>query len=133
MSVRRLQDQHLGKVAGRHEPIGTRAIPTPNRGGRWTRLAKAYRSAHPVCEGCGRRAASEVHHIVPVEIAPDQVYKWGNLASLCKGCHFELHETPPASSGTANPLGTAGGRLEKTPAICPTDTYNADSSTGGVY
>lgn len=68
---------------------------------RWRRLRKAKLTASPVCERCkeeGRlTAASEVHHITPVEEAAGHaaklglMYDPGNLRALCHDCHVRTH------------------------------------------
>ena len=61
-----------------------------NRGGRWTRTSKAYRSAHPICEVCNVRAAQETHHIQPLSEGGD-MHDWANLKAVCKACHQAEH------------------------------------------
>lgn len=47
------------------------------------------------CQECKRygrrRAATEVHHIKPVESWPELAYNNENLISLCHGCHNKMH------------------------------------------
>lgn len=35
--------------------------------------------------------ATDVHHIEPVEVAPNKIYKASNLVPLCKCCHRLAH------------------------------------------
>lgn len=68
---------------------------------RWRRLRARKLTEHPLCQRCeseGRiRAATEVHHIVPVENAPGTVqkaelmYNVSNLICLCHDCHVKAH------------------------------------------
>lgn len=67
----------------------------------WRRLRNVHLSCHPLCEDCRRRgvvrAATEVHHIQPVESGrtPEEkrrlAYLPSNLRSLCRDCHRETH------------------------------------------
>lgn len=69
---------------------------------RWTRLRKAALLDGPLCADCLREgvctAASEVHHIVPVETAPDAatmrrlMFSPANLVPLCHECHVRRHK-----------------------------------------
>ena len=68
----------------------------------WQKLRGRKLTAQPLCEECekhGRiRAATEVHHIVPVESEHDLramktlAYDWCNLMSLCHQCHKDIHD-----------------------------------------
>ncbi|WP_315170176.1 HNH endonuclease signature motif containing protein [Alloprevotella tannerae] len=68
---------------------------------RWMRLRRAKLSETPLCERCtkeGRvRAATEVHHVVPIESAISEAektrlaYDFSNLQSLCRECHTKTH------------------------------------------
>ena len=69
---------------------------------RWLRLRRDKLSAHPICEMCeeeGRvTAATEVHHIVPVEEALTRgekeklMFDGNNLKALCHDCHVQVHK-----------------------------------------
>ena len=69
--------------------------------GRWLRLRKEILTAHPLCQECqkaGRiEAATEVHHIRPVEEAityadkRQRMYDPHNLQALCHDCHVKVH------------------------------------------
>lgn len=69
--------------------------------GMWLRLRKDVLSAHPLCQRCaieGRiTAATEVHHIRPVEEAityadkRQRMYDTSNLLALCHDCHVRIH------------------------------------------
>lgn len=68
----------------------------------WLRLRKQKLTEQPWCEHClkysGRRtAATEVHHITPVEDARTMrekellMYSMANLMSVCRTCHCQIH------------------------------------------
>lgn len=77
---------------------------------RWLRLRKWKLSRQPLCERCmeeGRvRAATEVHHVVPVQDGMSAIEKRRlalnphNLRSLCHDCHVITH-TEMGRSGKA--------------------------------
>lgn len=50
-----------------------------------TKLMKAYREAHPVCEACRLEATHDAHHIVS-EKSGGPTEEW-NLLALCFFCH----------------------------------------------
>lgn len=68
---------------------------------KWLRLRKAKLTAQPLCERCREngivRAATEVHHVKPVEDALTDAEKARlmfdphNLMALCHDCHIEIH------------------------------------------
>lgn len=59
---------------------------------RWTRLARSFLMAHPLCEECRRQgrltAAQCVDHIVPMPICRDYFYDVSNLQALCNDCNL---------------------------------------------
>lgn len=67
----------------------------------WARLRRSKLSACPLCERCqieGRlRAATEVHHVVPVDDAMSAsdkrrlMFDPHNLRALCHDCHVLTH------------------------------------------
>lgn len=69
--------------------------------GRWLRLRRAVLTEHPLCQRCqeeGRiTAATEVHHVRPVEEAINKagklqlMYDPANLRALCHDCHVKTH------------------------------------------
>lgn len=69
--------------------------------GRWLSLRKEVLTAHPLCQECqkaGRiEAATEVHHVRPVEEAVgyndkrQRMYDPHNLQALCHDCHVRIH------------------------------------------
>ena len=58
---------------------------------RWRNLSRWYRQTHPVCERCGEQLTDEVHHVVPIRVAPARAYDASNLVGLCRGCHRAEH------------------------------------------
>lgn len=68
---------------------------------RWLRLRRDVLTAHPLCQRCeveGRlTAATEVHHVRPVEEAitysdkQQRMYDPHNLRALCHDCHVRTH------------------------------------------
>lgn len=68
---------------------------------RWLRLRREVLTAHPLCQRCEAEglitAATEVHHIRPVEEAIGRAEKWQrmydvhNLQALCHPCHVKTH------------------------------------------
>ncbi|WP_296090331.1 HNH endonuclease signature motif containing protein [uncultured Alloprevotella sp.] len=68
---------------------------------RWRKMRRQKLSETPLCERCtkeGRvRAATEVHHVVPIESAISEAektrlaYDFNNLQSLCRECHTKTH------------------------------------------
>lgn len=68
---------------------------------KWVRLRRDKLTAHPLCERCediGRvTAATEVHHIIPVENGLTKaekeqlMYDPTNIRALCHDCHVKTH------------------------------------------
>ncbi|WP_337571891.1 HNH endonuclease signature motif containing protein [Prevotellamassilia timonensis] len=79
---------------------------------RWLMLRREVLSRHPLCERCqaeGRtRAATEVHHITPVEegVSPldkrTLMFDAHNLQALCHECHVRTHTELGRSGRQAN-------------------------------
>ena len=65
------------------------------------KLRRAVLSAHPLCERCLAEgittAASELHHVTPVEYGvtyadkQQLMYDASNLVALCHDCHVKAH------------------------------------------
>ena len=57
---------------------------------RWTRLSRAFREQHPLCEECRKRgvikSAEVVDHIIPWPVCED-FFDRTNLQSLCGDCN----------------------------------------------
>jgi len=71
----------------------------------WERLRRMMLAEYPVCQKCNREAATEVHHIVAIAVAPDLRLDADNLMCLCKSCHSK--ETSKRKIG--GNLGASGG------------------------
>jgi len=57
---------------------------------KWRALRDRVLRREPVCRQCGRRAATDVHHIEPVRRRPDLAMTWSNLLPCCHNCHRRL-------------------------------------------
>ena len=56
--------------------------------------AELYGSLYGRCSQCGEWHSPqemELHHIIPVEKAPDLMLSYSNLLLVCKSCHDRLH------------------------------------------
>lgn len=68
---------------------------------KWVHLRKEILTAHPLCQECEKEgrieAATEVHHVRPVEEAVNmadkrqRMYDPHNLQALCHSCHVKIH------------------------------------------
>lgn len=68
---------------------------------RWRKLRCEVLTKYPLCQRCRREgritAATEVHHVRPVEEAiayadkQMRMYDPGNLRALCHDCHVKTH------------------------------------------
>ena len=62
----------------------------PYHTSRWTRLSRAWRTMHPLCEECKRngiiKAGEVTDHIIPWPVCQD-FYDENNLQTLCKDCN----------------------------------------------
>ena len=68
---------------------------------RWLKLRRAKLTATPLCERCGDEgqtsAATEVHHVKPVEDGLTYrekerlMFDYHNLRALCHDCHVRTH------------------------------------------
>jgi 5-methylcytosine-specific restriction protein A len=67
---------------------------------RRVRLEALERDKH-LCQDCLEREvltlATEVHHKIPIEIAPELRLELDNLRSLCKPCHSAITATRDSS------------------------------------
>lgn len=78
--------------------------------GQWLRLRKDVLTRFPLCQRCEKEgrttAATEVHHVRPVEEAityadkRQRMYDPSNLTALCRDCHVRTH-TELGRSGKA--------------------------------
>jgi len=49
-----------------------------------------YREDHPVCEYSGKTKRLQVHHIVPVSVAPELADDYDNLMVLERSIHLSV-------------------------------------------
>ena len=82
-------DTHDG---GYHRERSDQLYHTP----RWTRLSRAFRASHPLCERCRQngliRASECVDHVIPWPHCQEQgfgFYDERNLQALCLQCNAE--------------------------------------------
>lgn len=72
---------------------------------RWTRLRNSvmrkgkFLCANPWHWHRDLRVATEVHHIIPVEQAPNLMYNIDNLVPLCSQCHDDAHRALRTTRG----------------------------------
>ncbi len=61
------------------------------RDSRWKNLSQRLRSEKPLCMRCELegiiRAATEVHHVIPVAVRPDLELDPSNCMCICRSCH----------------------------------------------
>lgn len=79
---------------------------------RWRRLRREKLSRCPLCERCNDngivRAATEVHHVTPIECGltfrekERLAYSYSNLAALCHECHVKVHDEMGRSGKAAS-------------------------------
>lgn len=59
------------------------------RSSRWPKVREQYLQKCPNCAACGRKSKVEVHHKIPVHMAPELELDMDNLITLCDDpCHF---------------------------------------------
>ncbi len=58
--------------------------------GSWSRLSKALRQNHPLCQVCGVLPSEQVHHVVPVQVDRRLMLDPRNLVVCCRACHEKL-------------------------------------------
>ena len=84
MAVRKEYDKRRGNTTAR------------GYGHDWAKIRNQKLSSAPLCEMCEHHGvvntASVVHHINPVEAAPNLRLRWDNLMSLCRDCHEKIHD-----------------------------------------
>lgn len=84
---------------------------------RWLRLRRDMLTRHPLCQRCETdghvKAATEVHHIRPVEDAvgiiemESRMFDPHNLQCLCHSCHVEAHKEMGKTGRVQNKRRTA--------------------------
>lgn len=77
----------------RHHPNGDRPHAAARGYDRdWKRLRKWKLRRDPICELCGKAAASMVHHVKKIVDCPDCRLRQENLQSVCRACHDRVHK-----------------------------------------
>jgi len=49
---------------------------------------RAFHKTHKLCAWCGATKRLEVHHIIPVSVAPAKAADTTNMIVLCRSCHL---------------------------------------------
>ncbi len=73
--------------------LSVRARVTGRRSPQWPAVRRLHLAANPRCAACGRTESPEVHHLEPVQVAPDRELDPANLITLCGGsrnCHLAI-------------------------------------------
>lgn len=66
---------------------------------KWRRMSLQMLADHPTCEICHQAAATEVHHITPIQRGNDHAerlqlaFDVKNLQAVCHQCHMRQHAT----------------------------------------
>lgn len=80
----------VARVEGKYERVRS---ADPYHTSRWTKLSRAYRIMHPLCENCRKNGIIEpatcVDHIVPWPLCADQFFDERNLQALCDKCNHD--------------------------------------------
>lgn len=64
----------------------------------WQRLKiKVQKRSRGICEGCRKRRASEIHHVVRVYDDPTLICTLSNVRHVCKACHAAVHDVDSAA------------------------------------
>lgn len=72
-----------------------RTDPAPVR-----KVMEEHRRGQPFCEACPTHEPVEIHHIIPVAVAPELSDVPSNLISLCHACHITHGHAGDASKPT---------------------------------
>lgn len=68
----------------------SKIVASKKYGKAWKRIRDRFISMNPTCAVCGK-PATEVHHIVPLNIGGANHSK-ENLMAVCHECHAAIHE-----------------------------------------
>lgn len=90
-------NEHKRKVKGQRDKEYNRQRDPRSRkfygSARWKKLRNKYIKQNPLCEHCQEKdkvtAATEVDHIIPIEVDWSRRLEWNNLQSLCHRCHMQ--------------------------------------------
>jgi hypothetical protein len=58
------------------------------RSSKWPALRLQHLEIEPACVACGQSRRIEVHHVVPVSVAPERELDSTNLITLCRRDHL---------------------------------------------
>ena len=84
-------DFGLPRLKSPSKPMADRSFGDQLRSKRvWQKLRSMKLDETPLCETCGG-PARDVHHIEPIELAPEKALVMSNLKALCVNCHQEEH------------------------------------------
>lgn len=94
-------------IATRQKPENIRSDATRLKKieGRWRsrwqkEQGERLRREDGKCRICRVREGVEVHHLVPVYLAPDRAFDETNVTWVCEPCHKEIHATQGWQTGT---------------------------------
>jgi 5-methylcytosine-specific restriction endonuclease McrA len=77
----------LNRLPARWRPV--RLLQWQQRRLAWAQVKKQHLQKEPRCQACGRTGNLEVHHIIPVAVAPTLEFDAWNLITLCASpCHL---------------------------------------------
>ena len=69
----------------------TNAKPEVERSSQWPKYRAEHLKIEPICQWCHGRDVLEVHHVVPVHIAPSRELDRTNYITLCEEPSRECH------------------------------------------
>ena len=69
-------------------------VTDPRHTSRWRKVRAVMLQAYPLCERCGMRCATEVHHMYSPRLEPDHAFNTDHLRSLCHDCHVDADHGP---------------------------------------
>ena len=80
----------------------------------YRKAMREYAKDHVVCECCGSpkmmmRIRLEVHHILPVSVAPECAANYGNMIALCASCHYVVGHNRNWQTYNSNLIGSING------------------------
>ncbi len=82
-----------------------------------------YRASHTECAWCGRSKKLEVHHIIPVSVAPGLADQQSNMIMLCRkpACHQIVgHDGDFGRRYVANVREICEDDAQQVVSVCPT-------------
>lgn len=88
----------------------------------WKRLRLlALQRDHYLCQPCLRRGvltpADDVHHIEPIEKAPDRALDLDNVESICDACHNREHPEKGKRSEEERPVRARVVEMKPNPEV----------------